>query len=74
LLSSFSSTSGRSTVSPYPWSMPDFCRDLSMTSCTRQQSTQFLWNSTTQGYCHVPSSTAQPGASSPSYGSPSLGR
>jgi hypothetical protein len=71
LLSSFSSDSARSTVSPYPWSMSDFCRDLSTTSCTRQQpslSTQFLWNSTTQAYCHVPSSTAQPDASTPSYG------
>jgi hypothetical protein len=26
LLSSFSSDSARSTVSPYPWSMSDFCR------------------------------------------------
>jgi hypothetical protein len=77
LLSSFSSDSARSTVSPYPWSMSDFCQDLSMTSCTRQQSllsTQFLWNSTTQGYCHVPSSIAQPGASTPSYGPPSPGQ
>jgi hypothetical protein len=76
LLSSFSSDSARSTVSPYPWSMSDFCRGLSTTSCRRQQSllsTQFLWNLTTQGYCHVPSSTAQPGASTPSYGPPTPG-
>jgi hypothetical protein len=37
LLSSFSNDSARSTVSPYPWSISDFCRDLSTTSCTRQQ-------------------------------------
>jgi hypothetical protein len=24
-------------VSPYPWSVSDFCRDLSTTSCSRQQ-------------------------------------
>jgi hypothetical protein len=47
-------------VLPYPWSMSDFCRDLSTTSCTRQQtllSTQFSQKSTTQGYCYVPSNT-----------------
>jgi hypothetical protein len=38
LLSSFSNVSAQSTVSLYPWSMSDFCRDLSTTSCTRQQS------------------------------------
>jgi hypothetical protein len=38
LLSSFSSDSAWITVSPYPWSMFDFCRDLSTTSCTSQQS------------------------------------
>jgi hypothetical protein len=37
LLSSFSSASARSTVSPNPWSISDFCRDLSTTSCTRQR-------------------------------------
>jgi hypothetical protein len=37
LLSSFSSDSARSTVSPYHWSISDFCQDLSTTSCTRQQ-------------------------------------
>jgi hypothetical protein len=37
LLSSFSNDSARSTVSPYPCSISDFCRDLSTTSCTRQQ-------------------------------------
>jgi hypothetical protein len=37
LLSSFSNDSARSTVSPYPWSILDFCRDLSTTSCTMQQ-------------------------------------
>jgi hypothetical protein len=60
LLKSFSSDSARSTVLPYPWSMSDFCRDLSTTSCTRQQtllSTQFSQKSTTQGYCYVPSNT-----------------
>jgi hypothetical protein len=36
-LSSFSNVSARSTVSPYPRSILDFCRDLSTTSCTRQQ-------------------------------------
>jgi hypothetical protein len=35
--SSFSNVSARSTVSPYPWSILDFCRDLSTTSCRRQQ-------------------------------------
>jgi hypothetical protein len=77
LLSSFSSDSAQSTVSPYPWSISDFCRDLSMTSYTRQQSllsTQFMGNSTTQGYSRVPSSTAHPGASTPSCGPPSSGR
>jgi hypothetical protein len=76
LLSSFSSNSTRSTMSPYPWSMSDFCRDLSTTSYTRQQSllsTQFLQNSTTQGSCHVPSSTIQPGTSVLSCGPPSPG-
>jgi hypothetical protein len=29
--------SSRSTASPYPWSMPDFWRDLSATSYSRQQ-------------------------------------
>jgi hypothetical protein len=37
LLSSFSSDSAQRTVSPYPWSISNFCRDLSTTSCTRQQ-------------------------------------
>jgi hypothetical protein len=37
LLSSFSNVSARSTVSPYPWSISDFCRDLSTTSYTIQQ-------------------------------------
>jgi hypothetical protein len=37
LLSSFSSNSARSTVSPYPWSISDFCRDLTTTFCTKQQ-------------------------------------
>jgi hypothetical protein len=76
-LSSFSSASARSTLLPYSWSISDFCRDLSTTSCTRQQSlssTHFLRKLTTQGYCHVPSSTAQPGASTPGYGPPSPGR
>jgi hypothetical protein len=36
LLSSFSNVSAQSTVSPYPWSILDFCRDLSTTSCRRQ--------------------------------------
>jgi hypothetical protein len=36
LLSSFSSAYTRSIVSPYPWSMLDFCQDLSTTSSTRQ--------------------------------------
>jgi hypothetical protein len=52
------------------------CRDLSTKSCTRQQSllsTQFSWKTTTQGYCHVPSSTVQPGASTSSCGPPSPG-
>jgi hypothetical protein len=38
LASSFSNFSARSTVSPNPWSISDFCRDLSTTSCRRQQS------------------------------------
>jgi hypothetical protein len=37
LLSSFSNVSARSTVSPYPWSISDFYRDLSMTSYIMQQ-------------------------------------
>jgi hypothetical protein len=37
-------------------------------------STQILWNSTTQGYWHIPSSTTKPGASSPSCVLPSPGR
>jgi hypothetical protein len=37
LLSSFSSVSARSTVSPNPWSISGCFRDLSTTSCTRQQ-------------------------------------
>jgi hypothetical protein len=32
-----SKASARSTASLYPWSMPDFCRDLSATSCSKQQ-------------------------------------
>jgi hypothetical protein len=77
LLRSFSSASAQSTVSPYPWSMSDFRRGLSTTSCRRQQlllSTHFLWNSATQGYIRVPSSTAKPGASTPSCGPPSPDR
>jgi hypothetical protein len=69
LASSFSKVSARSTVSPYPWSMSNFCRDLSATSRTRQQlllEYSFCWNSTTQGYSHVPSSIAQLAASIPS--------
>jgi hypothetical protein len=76
LLSSFSSTSARSTVSPYPWSISNFCQNLSTTSCTRQQSllsTQSSGKTTTQGYCHVPSSIVQPGTSTPSCGPPSPG-
>jgi hypothetical protein len=34
--SSSSNASARSTVSPYPWSISDFYRDLSTTSCSRQ--------------------------------------
>jgi hypothetical protein len=37
LESSCSNAAARSTVSPYPWSISDFCRDLSTTSCSRQQ-------------------------------------
>jgi hypothetical protein len=77
LLSSFSSASARSNVSPYPWSMLHFVEISPRHPATRQQSslsTQFLWNSTTQGYCHVPSSTAQSGALTPSCGPPSPGR
>jgi hypothetical protein len=37
LASSFSKVSARCTISSYPWSMSNFCRDLSTTSCTRQQ-------------------------------------
>jgi hypothetical protein len=37
LASSFSKVSARCTISSYPWSMSNFCRDLSKTSCTRQQ-------------------------------------
>jgi hypothetical protein len=52
LSSSFSKASAWSTMSPHPWSISDFCRDLSTTSCTRQQLNRVLnnsWNSTTQG-------------------------
>jgi hypothetical protein len=69
LASSFSKVSARSTISPYPWSMSDFCQDLSTTSCTRQQlllGYSFCWNSTNQGYNHVPSSIAQLATSIPS--------
>jgi hypothetical protein len=77
LLSSFSKASARSTVSPYPCSMLDFCRDFSTTSYTRQQlllGYSFCWNSTTQGYSHVPSSIAQLDAWTPSCEPPSPGR
>jgi hypothetical protein len=69
LASSFSKVSARSTISPYPWSMSNFCRDLSQTSCTRQQlllGYSFCWNSTRQGYSHVPSSIVQLASSIPS--------
>jgi hypothetical protein len=72
LLSSFSNDSARSTVSPYPWSILDFCRDLSTTSCSRQHPllgySALVGNQLLNGYCHVPSSIAQPGASTPSCG------
>jgi hypothetical protein len=60
-VSSFSTVSARSTVSPKPWSISDFCRDLSTTSYRRQQLLRysFCWNSTTQGYSHVLSSIAR---------------
>jgi hypothetical protein len=35
--SSPSNASARSTVSPYPWSISDFCRDLTTTSYSGQQ-------------------------------------
>jgi hypothetical protein len=34
--SSFSSDYARNTASPYPWSISNFCQDLSTTSCKRQ--------------------------------------
>jgi hypothetical protein len=37
LLSSFSNDSAWSTVSPFPWIISDFYRDLSTTSYTMQQ-------------------------------------
>jgi hypothetical protein len=65
-----SKASARSTASPYPWSMPDFCRDLSATSCSRQQLSTGYSESTAdrllKGVDNSPSSTAQPGASPPS--------
>jgi hypothetical protein len=69
LASSFSNVSARSTVSPNPWSISDFCRDLSLTSCRRQQlllGYSFCWNSITQGYNHVPSSISRHAALTPS--------
>jgi hypothetical protein len=78
LLSSFSNDSARSTVSPYPWSISDFCRDLSTTSYSRQHPllgySTLVGTRLLNGYCHVPSSIAQPSASTPSYGLPSRGR
>jgi hypothetical protein len=34
---------GRSTVLPNPWSISDFCRDLSTTSCRRQQLLEYVF-------------------------------
>jgi hypothetical protein len=66
LLSSFSNDFARSTVSPYPWSKSVFCQDLSTTSCSRQHPllrySALVGNQLLNGYCHVPSSIAQPGA------------
>jgi hypothetical protein len=44
-------------VSPYPWSISDFCRDLSTTSCTRQQSLLGHLVLTKFNYSRVPSPT-----------------
>jgi hypothetical protein len=70
LLSSFSSDSVRSTVSPYPWSVSDFCRDLCTTSYSRQHPllgySALVGNQLLNGYCHIPSSIAQLGTSTPS--------
>jgi hypothetical protein len=52
LASSLSKVSARSTVSPYRWSMSDFCRDLSTTSCARQQLSlgySFCWTRLLKG-------------------------
>jgi hypothetical protein len=72
----FSNVSARSTLPPIPYSISDFCWDLSMTSCRRQQlllGNSFCWNSITQGYNHVPSSIARHAESIPSCKIPLLG-
>jgi hypothetical protein len=65
-----SKASARSTASPYPWSMPDFWRDLSATCCSRQQMSTGCSESTTdqllKGIDNSPSSIVRPGASPPS--------
>jgi hypothetical protein len=62
LASSFSSDSTRSTASPYPWSISDFCRDLSTTFCSRQHLLlgylALVADQLLNGYSHVPSSIA----------------
>jgi hypothetical protein len=70
LASPSSSASARSTVSPYPWSISDFCRDLSTTSCSRQQLllgySALTADRPFKGTDNLPSSTARPSASPPS--------
>jgi hypothetical protein len=77
LLSSFSSASARSTVSPYPGAYQIFV-EISPRHPAQGNNyylcTQLRRNSTTQGYCHIPSSTVRSGTSSPSSGPPLPGR
>jgi hypothetical protein len=78
LASSSSNASARSTVSPYPWSISDFCRDLSTTSCSRQQLllrySALMADRLLKGTDNSPSSIARPGASPPSCALLLLGR
>jgi hypothetical protein len=70
LASSFSSDSAQSTASPYPWSVSDFYRKLSTTSCSRQHSllgySALEADRLFKGTDNLPSSIARPAASPPS--------
>jgi hypothetical protein len=78
LASSSSNASTRSTVSPYPWSISDFCQDLTTTSYSRQQLllgySALMADRPFKGTDKLPSSIARPGASPPSCALLLLGR